>query len=103
MGLQQLNTRQTCREGAGGDLPASLALFIAKLPPTLEQEQPVPDIDYLMDLIVKAKLASDGRGEGEEGRENAARKNGSADGALMAAASDIFHLRHARIKAEAGR
>jgi hypothetical protein len=83
-----------CREETG-ELPASLELFIRKLPKALEIDQPVPDIDYIIGIIMRSNMSSYSNGHDDERLVGSKRSFGVlTHSGASGATSDIFHLRH---------
>lgn len=81
-----------------------LAAFISKLPAALEPDQPVPDIDYLVDILLSSNLTLAADDEGEDDAEKQANsgagkgvKHERANGAF-AASTDIFQSRQQRMR-----
>lgn len=88
-------------DGAGG-LSAALDLFISKLPKALEVEQPVPDIDYVISIIMQSAPAPTPLPD--EPQVGTKRSLAAVHKAAVGAPTDIFHMRHhQRAKAEGGR
>jgi hypothetical protein len=79
-----------CRVG-GKSMPAHLMLFIEKLPPELEPDQPVPDIDYVIDILLHSSHPGMGSANGTRGVKRSA--PGPQEGQAQAAYADIFTLR----------
>ena len=84
-------------------MPAAIALFLSKLPP-LEQGQPLPDIDLVIDVLRSSKFEHDSNGIDEDGHVGSKRKQAGNDSMLGGTSSDIFHLRaQQRVKTDSGR
>ena len=70
-------------------MPAQLMLFIEKLPTQLEEDVPLPDIDYIVDVLLTSTHPEMGGGHANGSRGVKRAAPGMQDGAH----SDIFTIR----------
>lgn len=75
---------------ANGSMPAQLMLFIEKLPTSLEPDQPLPDIDYVIDVLLTSPHPEMGDGQANGSRGVKRPAPGMQDGVSHA---DIFTIR----------
>lgn len=72
-------------------MSAQLTLFIEKLPRILEPEQPLPDVDYVIDILMHSSHPEMGFGQTNGSRGVKRGAAGMQDGAPQHA--DIFTIR----------
>ena len=79
----------TCRSG-DGEFPAQMSIFMNKLPAELELDQPLPDLDLVIDILMHApQLDTSGSGTSMRGLKRGADALDSANGGRV----DIFTMR----------
>lgn len=70
-------------------MSAQLTLFIEKLPKSLEPDQPLPDIDYMLDILLQSTHPELGGGQANESRGVKRAAQAMQEGGY----ADIFTLR----------
>jgi hypothetical protein len=74
-------------------MSAQLVLFIEKLPKSLEHDQPIPDVDYVIDILLQSTHPEMGVGLAHGSRGVKRPASSMQDGGAHA---DIFTIRQAQ-------